>query len=145
LDGKHRTLILTPHPGEFARLIGASTQNVLTNRIELAREFALKHQLHLILKGHRTAYASPSGQLYINLTGNPGMATGGSGDVLTGMLAGLVGQSLGMDVPLEEVIPLTLYLHGLAGDLAKVTQGEQSLIASDIIKNMSRAFLHLGS
>jgi len=145
LNGEDRTLILTPHPGEFARLIGVSTQNVLTNRIELAREFALKHHLHLILKGHRTAYASPLGQLYINLTGNPGMATGGSGDVLTGMLAGLVGQSLGMGVPFEEVIPLTIYLHGLAGDLAKLTQGEQSLVASDIIRNISKAFLHLGS
>jgi ADP-dependent NAD(P)H-hydrate dehydratase / NAD(P)H-hydrate epimerase len=145
LNGKDRMLMLTPHPGEFARLLGVSTQNVLINRIELSREFALKHQLHLILKGHRTVYASPSGQLYVNLTGNPGMATGGSGDVLTGMLAGLVAQSLGIRVPFEEVIPLTLYLHGLAGDLAKETQGEQSLIASDIIKNMPKAFLHLGS
>jgi NAD(P)H-hydrate epimerase len=145
LNGKDRRLILTPHPGEFARLIGVSAQNVLTDRIELAREFALKHQLHLILKGHRTVYAPPSGQLYINMTGNAGMATGGSGDVLTGMLAGLVGQSLGMCVPLEEVIPLTIYLHGLAGDLAKEAQGEQSLVASDIIKNMSKALLQLGS
>ena len=101
--------------------------------------------MHLILKGHRTIYATPSGQLYVNSTGNPGMATGGSGDVLTGMLAGLIGQSLIGTAALEEAIILAVYLHGLAGDLARRTLGEHSLMASDIMTNISKAFLDLSS
>ena len=87
ISGEDRTLVLTPHPGEFARLLGVSVESVRVNRIDLCRRFAQEHRVHLILKGHRTIYASPSGQLSVNSTGNPGMATGGSGDVLTGMLA----------------------------------------------------------
>src|SRR5262249_22491383 len=109
------------------------------------RSFAQEHHVHLVLKGHRTIYASPSGQLYVNSTGNPGMATGGSGDVLTGMLAGLIGQSLGWARSLGEAIISCVYLHGLAGDLAKEVLGEHSLIASDIMANISKAFLDLGS
>ncbi|PYV43307.1 MAG: bifunctional ADP-dependent NAD(P)H-hydrate dehydratase/NAD(P)H-hydrate epimerase [Acidobacteria bacterium] len=145
LNGKDRILILTPHPGEFARLLGVSTQNLLANRIEGSRKFAQQQQVHLVLKGHRTLYASPSGQVYVNSSGNPGMATGGSGDVLTGMMAGLVGQGLPRKVALEESIILSVYLHGLAGDLAKEIQGDHSLVASDIMANISKAFLCLRS
>jgi ADP-dependent NAD(P)H-hydrate dehydratase / NAD(P)H-hydrate epimerase len=144
INGEDRTLVLTPHPGEFARLLGISAESVRVNRIELCRKFAQEHRVHLILKGHRTIYASPSGQLCINSTGNPGMATGGSGDVLTGMLAGLVGQSLSGAISLEEAIILGVYLHGLAGDAARKTLGEHSLMASDIMANISGAFLDLG-
>lgn len=162
LNGQKRVLVLTPHPGEFARLLGRSTADVQADRVPLARDFAQQHGLHLVLKGHRTIYASPSGQVFVNSTGNPGMATGGSGDVLTGILAGLLGQALlalpsadrGSDgkkpfeaasqfTPLEEVIALGIYLHGLAGDLAAETRGEKSLVASDIIASLPAAFLKL--
>jgi NAD(P)H-hydrate epimerase len=145
IAGEGRALVLTPHPGEFARLLGLSIEYVRIHRIELCQRFAQEHQVHLILKGHRTTYAGPSGQLYVNSTGNPGMATGGSGDVLTGMLAGLIGQSLAGAISLEDAIVLAVYLHGLAGDFARQTLGEHSLIASDIMANISRAFLDLGS
>ena len=145
LNGMDRILILTPHPGEFARLLGVSTQDLLADRIEWSRKFAQQQQVHLVLKGHRTLYASPSGQVYVNSSGNPGMATGGSGDVLTGMMAGLVGQGLPRKVALEESIILSVYLHGLAGDLAKEIQGDHSLVASDIMANISKAFLCLRS
>jgi NAD(P)H-hydrate epimerase len=145
IQGAGRVLVLTPHPGEFARLLGMSTEIALARRIDLCRTFAQEHQVHLILKGHRTIYATPSGQLYVNSTGNPGMATGGSGDVLTGMLAGLIGQSLIGTAALEEAIILAVYLHGLAGDLARRTLGEHSLMASDIMTNISKAFLDLSS
>jgi NAD(P)H-hydrate epimerase len=162
LHGQKRILVLTPHPGEFARLLGRSTADVQADRVSLARDFAQQHGLHLVLKGHRTIYASPVGQVFVNSTGNPGMATGGSGDVLTGMLAGLLGQALhslpsrdvgtngkelseGASQPkrLEEVIALGVYLHGLAGDLAAKTQGEKSLVASDIMAHLPAAFMKL--
>jgi NAD(P)H-hydrate epimerase len=162
LNGQKRVLVLTPHPGEFARLLGRSTVDVQADRVSLARDFAQQHELHLVLKGHRTIYASPSGQVFVNSTGNPGMGTGGSGDVLTGILAGLLGQALlalpptnrgsnGKEPaeatsqfgPLEEVIALGIHLHGLAGDLAAETRGEKSLVASDIMGHLPSAFLKL--
>jgi len=145
VTGEDRALVLTPHPGEFARLLGRSIEDIGVNRIDLCRNFALEHHVHLVLKGHRTIYASPSGQLHVNSTGNPGMATGGSGDVLTGMLVGLVGQSLAGAISLEEAIVLAVYLHGLAGDLAQQTLGEHSLMASDIMAKISGSFLELAS
>ena len=162
LNGQKRILVLTPHPGEFARLLGRSTADVQADRVTLARDFAQQHGLHLVLKGHRTICASPSGQVFVNSTGNPGMATGGSGDVLTGILAGLLGQGLSdlrsaetagtrsgpsetfsPFMLLEQVIPLGVYLHGLAGDLAAKTQGEKSLVASDIMAHLPEAILKL--
>ncbi len=150
LSGEGRELILTPHPGEFARLIGRTTSEVQASRIKISRQFSIDHHVHLVLKGHRTLYAAPSGQVYVNLSGNPGMATGGSGDVLTGILAGLIGQGmqlLGCDDAardcLEEMITLGIYLHGNAGDLAADRVGQHSLIAGDIIESISNAFLVL--
>ena len=143
VSGRERVLVLTPHPGEFARLVGRSIEEVQVNRIDLCRSFAIEHHVHLVLKGHRTIYATPSGQLHVNSTGNPGMATAGSGDVLTGMLAGLVAQSLVGSISLEEAIVLAVYLHGLAGDLARQALGEHSLMASDIMGNISKSFLDL--
>jgi len=164
LNGQKRILVLTPHPGEFARLLGRSTADVQADRVSLARAFAQERGLHLVLKGHRTIYASPSGQVFVNSTGNPGMATGGSGDVLTGILAGLLGQALqalpstgdssnGKELSegasqfkvLEEVIALGVYLHGFAGDLAAETRGEKSLVASDIMAHLPGAFLKLAA
>ena len=150
LNGESRQLILTPHPGEFARLIGRTTSEVLASRIRISRQFSIDHHVHLVLKGHRTLYAAPSGQVYINLSGNPGMATGGSGDVLTGVLAGLIGQEIKLrgddDAArdcLEEMITLGVYLHGNAGDLAADRVGQHSLIAGDIMEFVSNAFLRL--
>ena len=163
LNGQKRILVLTPHPGEFARLLSRSTSDIQADRVSLARDFAQQHSLHLVLKGHRTIYASPSGQVFVNATGNPGMATGGSGDVLTGILAGLLGQAMlfapaaerGMaptgephegsseSMFLENTIALGVYLHGLAGDLAAETQGEKSLVASAIMAHLPAAFLKL--
>ena len=161
LKGQKKLLVLTPHPGEFARLLARSSADVQADRVSLARDFAQQHGLHLVLKGHRTVYASPSGQVFVNCTGNPGMATGGSGDVLAGILAGLLGQarflspsddstptpngSGGSDAAsrLEETIALGVYLHGLAGDLAAEAQGEKSLVASDIMASLPAAFRKL--
>jgi ADP-dependent NAD(P)H-hydrate dehydratase / NAD(P)H-hydrate epimerase len=145
LNGEGRTLVLTPHPGEFSRLLGISTREVLIKRIELVRRFAMEHQLHLVLKGHRTLYATPVGQVHVNLSGNAGMATGGAGDVLTGLVAGLLAQARHSAVPVEEIVALSVYLHGLAGDLARDDVGEQALIASDLLDFLPQAFARLGA
>jgi len=135
-----RLMVLTPHPGEFSRLVNRPTTEVMENRIELARQFARDYQLHLILKGHRTLYAAPSGQVYVNSTGNPGMATGGSGDVLTGIIAGLLVQALSRSIPVEPTLALAVYLHGLAGDLAASVSGEIALVASQLMEFLPCAF-----
>jgi NAD(P)H-hydrate epimerase len=132
-------VIITPHPGEMARLIGASIEDVQRNRVEIAREFATAHQVHVVLKGHRTLVASPEGRVSVNLTGNPGMATGGSGDVLTGMIAAWFAQLLDA----EAACHLAVYLHGLAGDLAEADEGPQAMTASDIAGHLGDAVLEL--
>jgi len=130
--------VLTPHPGEMSRLAGLGTAEIQAHRVETAREFARKHQVTLVLKGYRTLTAAPDGKVWVNPTGNPGMATGGTGDVLTGMLAGLVAQYRGR--PISEVAAAAAYLHGLAGDLAAEEMGHASLIASDLIGSLPRAY-----
>jgi NAD(P)H-hydrate epimerase len=133
---KHQgPVILTPHPGEFARLLGCDIPTVQARREELAARFAATHAVVLILKGHRTV-VTDGRRLYLNTTGNPGMATGGSGDVLTGLLAALVGQKLEPFAAAQ----LGVYLHGLAGDLARAQVGEPSLIATDLLHHLPRAF-----
>lgn len=134
-------LVLTPHPGEMARLIGTSTREVQAARVKVAREFAQAVSAYVVLKGYRTLLATPDGRVYVNPTGNPGMGSGGTGDVLTGVLAGLAAQF--PDVPLADVICLGVYLHGLAGDLAAEQVGELPLIASDIIEALPRALRRL--
>jgi NAD(P)H-hydrate epimerase len=126
--------ILTPHPKEFERLAGPTDNHY--SRIELQREFAQKHGIILILKGGNTSIALPDGTCYFNVTGNAGMATAGSGDVLTGILASLVGQRY---EPAMAAI-LGVYLHGLAGDIASEKQGQEALIASDIINSIGMAY-----
>jgi NAD(P)H-hydrate epimerase len=136
LSGEEHPLILTPHPGEMARLIGSTNADVLGRRVEVARDFAVKHSVVLVLKGNRTLIASPDGQVYINPTGNAGLATAGSGDVLTGMLAGLLAQD--KTSPVESAIA-AVYLHGLAADLAAAKIGMRAMIASDVTANLSEA------
>ena len=134
-------IILTPHPGEMARLIGKTNADVQADRIGIAREFATQHHVIVVLKGSRSLIAAPDGNVYVNPTGNAGMATAGSGDVLTGLIAGLLAQSptdaLGATIA-------GVYLHGLAGDIAADKLGMRSLIASDIIANLSEAILRVG-
>ena len=127
--------ILTPHPGEMARLSGLNIGYIQGNRLEVAKKFAKKHKVTLVLKGHHTLVSDYSGKLYINKTGNPGMATAGSGDVLTGMIAAFMGQGLGA----FEAAKFAVYLHGLAGDMAAEEKTQISLIASDIIDKIPNA------
>jgi len=134
-------LVITPHPGEMARLCGCTAKDVQSRRLEIALENAAAWNAYVVLKGYRTIIASPNGQVFINSTGNPGMATGGMGDVLTGMLAGLTGQ-FGTD-DWARVLALGVYLHGRAGDLAAAEVGESSLIASDLVQTIPRAFVEL--
>ncbi|HME00488.1 MAG TPA: NAD(P)H-hydrate dehydratase [Terriglobia bacterium] len=136
-----RTRVLTPHPGEMARLTGETTADIQAHRLEAARSFATTHQLHLILKGYRTLAAGPDGEIWVNPTGNPGMATGGTGDVLTGLVAGLLAQHPQRSV--TEVAAAAVYLHGLAGDLAAQEFGEVGMIAGDLVNALPRAFKSL--
>jgi len=126
-----RPVVITPHPGEMARLIGRDTAFVNDNRVHIAREFALRQSLYVVLKGFRTVVATPDSQVFINATGNPGMATGGMGDILTGMLAGIIAQQeLGS---FEERVLFAVHLHGTAGDLAAEEIGEEPLVATDLL------------
>jgi NAD(P)H-hydrate epimerase len=121
--------VITPHPGEMARLTGLSIDDIQQDRIGTARGFAVKWGVTTVLKGSRTVVALPDGSTYINTTGNPGMASGGSGDVLTGIIAGLIGQGV---KPAEAALA-GVYLHGLAGDAAAAKLGLHSTLAGDII------------
>jgi len=132
-------MIITPHPGEMARLLGATIEQVQSDRLEHARDFATSHRVHVVLKGHRTVIAGPEGRSFLNLTGNAGMATGGTGDVLTGMIAAWFAQILDA----EGACKLAVYLHGAAGDLADADEGENALIASDIAACLGDALLEL--
>ncbi len=137
LNGRGRTLVITPHPGEMARLTGLTIAAVQHDRLNLARKFAREHELIVVLKGHRTLVASPDGDVWVNTTGNPGMATGGTGDILTGMVSGLMAQN-----PNESLLPVVaaVHLHGLAGDVACETMGEQGLVATDLLAALPEAF-----
>ena len=128
-------LIITPHPGEAARLLGRKTADINRDRLQSARELAAATGAVTVLKGAGSVVATPDGETYINTTGNPGMATGGSGDVLTGVIAALSGQGLST----EAAAKAGTYLHGLAGDLAKDLMGEYGLIASDIASMVALA------
>jgi ADP-dependent NAD(P)H-hydrate dehydratase / NAD(P)H-hydrate epimerase len=136
LNGKGRTLVITPHPGEMARLAGCSTADVQKDRLNIARNFARQHQLTVVLKGDRTLIADPGGEVWVNTTGNPGMATGGTGDILTGMVAGFLAQNPSR--PLQAVIT-AVHLHGLAGDVARESMGEHSLVATDLLAGLPEA------
>jgi NAD(P)H-hydrate epimerase len=127
-------LVLTPHPGEFARLLKTDVPTVQARRQELAQRFAAEHGVVLLLKGHGTV-VTDGRRVYRNPTGNPGMATGGSGDVLTGLIAALLGQGLEPFAAAQ----LGAYLHGLAGDLARDEVGEVGLVATDLIDFLPRA------
>src|SRR5262245_2916516 len=134
-----REIIITPHPGEMARLVGGTVDDVQANRLGLARDFASRHRLYLILKGHRTLIATPDGKVFVNPTGSPGMATGGTGDVLSGMVAAWLAQLLDA----EAACRLAVYLHGAAGELADADEGEVSMTAGDLAEHIGDAVLEL--
>ncbi len=132
-----RTFVLTPHPGEMARLVDMKVEAVQEHRLAMAKVFAQRHGVTVVLKGARTLIAHPDGSVAVNTTGNPGMAKGGSGDLLTGFVAGLLAQYAG-NVPLA--VEAAVYLHGLAADLAVRVQNEHTLLATDSLLHLSRAF-----
>jgi NAD(P)H-hydrate epimerase len=138
--GASQPRILTPHPGEFARLLGCKTAEVQADRERLAAEYAAAEGVVLVLKGTGTI-VTDGRRLHVNRTGNAGMATGGSGDVLTGVIAALIGQGL----PPFEAAQLGAYAHGLAGDIARDQNGEVGMIAGDIVDALADAFDHLAA
>jgi NAD(P)H-hydrate epimerase len=127
--------IITPHPKEFERLFGSTKDSI--ERSELAMAKAKEYSIYIVLKGHHTAICTPTGECYFNLNGNAGMATPGSGDVLTGIITGLLAQSY---APKDAAL-LGVYLHGLSGDIAAKKKSQESLIAGEIIKFLGKAFL----
>lgn len=137
LNGNGRVLVITPHPGEMARLAGCSIPEVQKNRLGVARSFARDHELIVVLKGYRTLVVQPNGEAWVNTTGNPGMSTGGTGDILTGMIAGMIAQHPN-DVMLA--VSAAVHLHGLAGDKMLNEVGEHSMVATDLLLGLPKAF-----
>ena len=131
--------ILSPHPKEFERLFGKTASH--PEKIHIARQHAQKFFIYIIIKGHNSMLACPDGNVYFNSTGNPGMATGVSGDVLTGILTGLLAQGYSS----KEACLLAMFIHGLAADIAAQTISQEALIAGDIIDYLGKAFLSIAS
>jgi hydroxyethylthiazole kinase-like uncharacterized protein yjeF len=134
-----RPIVITPHPGEMARLVRTSVDDVQSSRLDVARDFAVAHQIYVVLKGYRTLIATPEGKVFINPLGNPGMATGGTGDVLTGVLAAWLAQLLDA----EAACKVAVYLHALAGDLTEADEGEVGMTAGDVAAHLGDAVLEL--
>jgi ADP-dependent NAD(P)H-hydrate dehydratase / NAD(P)H-hydrate epimerase len=141
LSGRNRLLVITPHPGEMARLTDRSVADVQKDRLNVARTFARDHDLIVVLKGYRTLVVHPNGEAWVNTTGNPGMSTGGTGDILTGMVAAMLAQAHAKNSD-EAMLAVcaAVYLHGLAGDAARDHVGEHSLVATDLLPGLSSAF-----
>lgn len=138
---KGRRLALTPHPGEMGRLLGTGSAEVERDRLGAARRLAAEREVHVVLKGYRSLVAEPSGRVHINLTGNPGMATGGTGDVLSGMAGAFLAQGLELSAALR----LAVHLHGLAGDLAAAEVGQTALVATDLIRKLPECLRRVGA
>jgi NAD(P)H-hydrate epimerase len=137
LDGTGRVMVLTPHPGEMARLAGMTVKEVEADRVGLARRFATEHKLTLVLKGWRTLVAHPDGRVAVNTSGNPAMAKGGSGDILTGMVAAMLAQ---FPDDVARAVEAAVYLHGLAGDFAARAMDEHTVLATDTVTHLADAF-----
>jgi ADP-dependent NAD(P)H-hydrate dehydratase / NAD(P)H-hydrate epimerase len=137
MNGSGRTLVITPHPGEMGRLAACSTTDVQKDRLGVARHFAREHNVIVVLKGNRTLVVQPNGDAWVNTTGNPGMSTGGTGDILTGMVAAIIGQH-----PSDPMLAVcaAVHLHGLAGDVMRGIMGEHSLVATDLLRGLPEAF-----
>ena len=137
LNGAGRVMVLTPHPGEMARLAGLTVKQVEADRLGLARRFATKHKLTLVLKGWRTLVAHPDGSVAVNTSGNPAMAKGGSGDILTGIVAAMLAQ---FPNEVARAVETAVYLHGLAADFAAHAMDEHTVLATDTVTHLSDAF-----
>jgi len=137
VQGRPRTIVLTPHPGEMARLVGMTVAGVEADRVGLARRFATEHGVTLVLKGWRTLVAHPDGRVAVNTTGNPSMAKGGSGDILTGIVSAMLAQYAD-DV--AQAVEAAVFLHGLAGDFACLAQDEHTVLATDTVGHLWEAF-----
>jgi NAD(P)H-hydrate epimerase len=135
LKDKPSPVIVTPHPGEMARIFNKTSKEIQANRIESSKRLAVEYRLYVILKGARTIIATPEGDIYINPTGNPGMATAGTGDVLSGIIAGFLCQGLSA----KDSSILGVYLHGMAGDIAAENMSQTALIAGDLLKTFPEA------
>jgi NAD(P)H-hydrate epimerase len=134
-----RAIIITPHPGEMSRLVNTSVDEVQASRVDVARDFAVQHQVYVVLKGYRTLIATPDGKVFINPLGNPGMATGGTGDVLAGVISAWLAHLLDA----EAACQIAVYLHALAGDLAEADEGEVAMTAGDLAAHLGDAVLEL--
>ena len=132
-------LVITPHPKEFSRITGTPISEILNDPVNSARNFSIKYELFTILKGHHTLIAAPDGRVVINQTGNPGMATAGSGDILGGIITGMISQFKN-DFPVLTILQAAVFIHGYAGDIAASNKGESPMIASDIVQSISDAF-----
>ena len=137
LPRRKPSTVLTPHPGEMSRLTGRSIDAIRSDRVSIAREYAAANRVFLVLKGNRTLVAAPNGDVIVNPTGSPGMATAGAGDILTGMIAGLLAQFPAE--PIARTVAAAVYLHGAAGERAASARGEQSMLASDILEFLPAA------
>jgi hydroxyethylthiazole kinase-like uncharacterized protein yjeF len=135
--GRARTMVLTPHPGEMARLVGRTVKEVEADRVGLARRFATEHGVTLVLKGWRTLVAHPDGRIAVNTTGNPSMAKGGSGDILTGIVSAMLAQ---YPDDVAQAVEAAVFLHGLAGDFACLAQEEHTVLATDTVGHLWEAF-----
>lgn len=137
LQGGGRTLVITPHPGEMARLAGCSVAEAQNDRLGTALKFAREHHVIVVLKGYRSLVVRPDGETWVNTTGNPGMSTGGTGDILTGIAAGMMAQH-----PNDafRAVLAAVHLHGLAGDVMKAIVGEHSMVATDLLQGLPVAY-----
>lgn len=141
LNGNGRTLVITPHPGEMARLVGCSIPDVQKDRLGVARKFSREHKLIVVLKGNRSLVVQPDGEAWANTTGNPGMSTGGTGDILTGMTAGMLAQTKTMKTSdaILHAVCAAVHLHGLAGDCMLNEVGEHAMVATDLLRGLPQA------
>ncbi|MBA7682940.1 Bifunctional NAD(P)H-hydrate repair enzyme Nnr [subsurface metagenome] len=132
-------LVITPHPGEMAKLINKDIDYILDNQLDIAREIAQEFRIVVVLKGARTIVADKEGEVYINIGDNSGMATGGTGDVLAGIICSLIAQ----EADSFSAAIAGVYIHSMAGNLARDIKGERGMIAGDILSQVPQAFLNL--
>jgi NAD(P)H-hydrate epimerase len=135
---------LTPHEGEFLRLLGTDDKDAIKDRVAAVREFATKHHVILVLKGERALIGAPDGRVVVNPTGNSGLGKAGNGDTLTGILAGFTAQAAKMNVDIFETIVAAVYIAGMAGDIAEKNYGKRVMTASDVRECLTDAFEELG-
>lgn len=138
-------LILTPHEGEFLRLLGTTDKEALKDRVKVVRDFAEKHKVILVLKGERALIGAPDGRVVINPTGNSGLGKAGNGDTLTGIITGFVAQAVQAKVDIFETVVAAVFIAGLAGDIAAEKRGKRTMLASDVRECLGEAIAKVGT